>query len=92
MSFSYDIDHSSLATVLGEAMTSKSFADGAWGLSSFNEICQVFFEMFEKDKRINIEVVSNVIQKCKIKDGKKFDNFALEFIEEQLKSHFSIKY
>lgn len=86
MKLSFYIDHPSLAILLGSAQNSKSFADNAWGRSSFEDVCERFYVEFTKKKEINIDLIEKILEDFRIEKKNTFDNFALDYISENLKS------
>lgn len=92
MKLSYQIDHASLAILLGDAHNSKSFADRSWGISKYHDICERFYQMYTQNKTLDIDIVSKELEKLKIDGRKSFDNFALNYVQENLNKNSNITY
>lgn len=97
MSFTKYINHSNLSVLLAEAKLSKSFADSAWGKVSYDEVCEHFYAIFEKEREVEFAVSSSISNKVKTQTVKdylistketkrkgQFDNFAIEYIIEKI--------
>lgn len=90
MKLIYKIDHSALALLIGDAKNSKSFSDRAWGSISYESLCERFYNMYSTRREIPIEEIAKIINELKIEKKESFDNFALDYIEANLKGNSNI--
>jgi hypothetical protein len=92
MKLNYEINHTSLATLIGDAKNSKSFSERAWGVTNYIDLCEKFYEIFSNKKNVDIECVKKIINESKITKEQSFDNFALDYILEHIEVNSSLKY
>lgn len=92
MKIRYEIDHPSIAILIGEAQNSKAFSDKAWGNTSFEGICERFLNVFSEKPKLDLDKAEEIIRSYKITKAAIFDNFALEHILNSLKEYATIKY